>query len=277
MNPKSSDSVLIHIHVPKCAGSSINNTIRSKFGDRAAKYVSVKAFQRQVDTLSKRPGADEDQALEKAKKFLSDWERFLALEVEERDQSYDVVYGHMNWGYHSLFNRQTQYFSVIRPVISRVISFFNFVHSNPKHPQHRFFSENLRSINDVTPEFLDEFGRYRIQWGNYYCRAYTGRNIRTDEAYDKAEKAILSEIESGRFVCGSLDYIEAFLKSRGVIEEKLPKVNVTPKDSSQPYEVASLDMLSKSTRDVLESINQYDLRLLDKIGEWQEKNAPSWT
>lgn len=230
--------VFVHLHVAKCAGSSINRVLRDRFGERSVTHPDTERLKR-YDTL--------DNA--------------------GRDAELDCVTGHFQWGWHRRFNRKVIYFSVLRNPLERICSMFNFVHRRTQHPGHERLRRHLLDLNEITPEWLERFPGFNWQFTNQFCRVYNDGDL-TEATYPALEARVLSWMRAERFVVGDLDTIRQFMRAQGLLAEgkDLPRRNETSKYSVRhEYTHASPEMLSESTRQFLLERNRLDLRLLEAI------------
>lgn len=234
------DELLIHLHIPKCAGTSINTVLQDRFP-------GLILGNRNPETV----------------------ERLERLSVEERDRAFAVVLGHWEWGIHEKFSRPAVYFSVVRPPISRIASFYNFIHRDPNHGLHRVLKRSLTDLNAFA-DVLMENPHIRRNWSNYYCYAYSGRHPADEADYVAIETHVLAEMERGRLVVGSVARIAAFLRERGILDGDLPRRNVTDHDRTDgSFVPASFRTLRPETIARFERWNLYDIRLLSAIAEWE--------
>lgn len=232
----SGDPLLIHLHVPKCAGASVNYALRQHFGARAISLV---------------PGAQMNPA-------------FRAKTPQQRARRFDCAFGHLTFGAHTLFDRGCVYISATRDPLERVCSHFNFLHTRPDTGQHQFIKERLRDLDALTPRVLDEL----LAWGgftNAFCRTYGGRHPPTDRtAFETVRRRVVHNLEEGRLFVSSLPEIEAFLAEIGV--PPLPHRNRTDLarfDDFTPASPATLDARTRET--LIEHFCRWDYALLDVI------------
>lgn len=214
--------VLIHLHVPKCAGVSVSQALTRRFGARATGY----------DRRRKTPAT------------------FLAMTPAERDARYDCVFGHIPFGEHRLFGRPPVYISATRDPLERICSFFNFAHTRPNHPMHALLKARLRDLNDLTPAVATEPVLVR-PWRNAFCRVYGGIETALDDAaYQKVERRVAHALKSGRLYAAPLPQIAALLRAIGI--EALPHANRTDATGFDDFAPATPASLSPRTQSLLE-------------------------
>ncbi|PEQ14428.1 hypothetical protein B2G71_02210 [Novosphingobium sp. PC22D] len=165
--------MLIHIHVPKCSGSSVNALVSRKFGTRAVSFdhPDIKKILQEKDN------------------------RF-------RDENFDCFFGHTTANLDDLFDRPVIKFSIMRDPIDRICSFFNYIHMTPAHPLHSALRERLPTLDAMADGVFEDIDHLEANWCNYFCRAYSGKAVRTVSEFAAARASILREIEDGRLVVG---------------------------------------------------------------------------
>ena len=230
--------MLAHLHVPKCAGGAVNQVLRERF---AGRYLHG---------------------------FPKDVEPALRAHVAAGTTGeIDVIMGHVLFGIQDIIDRPSICFSAVRDPISRICSYFNFVHTFPSLAAHKQIKMQLKDLNEITPERLRSIANFRVQWRNALCRAYTG-NMRVNSAeWSDVWSLISSRIESGKLIVGDLDYITSWMRDMQILgdSEDLPKQKVTQVDRFNDYVVARPEMLTSKTVNRLRKWNEHDLRLMDKL------------
>lgn len=233
------DKILIHIHVPKCAGTSINRFLAKKFPERCLTYSNPEVRS-----------------------------EFMKLTVQERDSRYSAVRGHLYYGVHSYFSRSCQYFSVLRDPIERVCSYFNYVHLVKEHHNHAFFKENIRSIEDLSSELVLSNDSLRVNMNNYACRAYSGLQCNSLSEWDRVSKSVDNLVNSEQLYLGKLDSVLNFLAEENVCtrDDVLPQENVTKKlvTEDRDFEFATASNLSDACYGRLSALNSFDIRLYER-------------
>ncbi len=232
--------ILIHLHVPKCSGTSINRVLQRTF-----------------------PGAIVDNQTPAMVAKLN------SMTEAERDEKYKVVLGHWQWGVHRYFSKPAIYFSVVRSPISRICSFFNYIHTVRDHDQHQTFKDVLPNLNALSDEIMSR-PYFRANWSNYYCFAYSGRRPTDEPSFIAIQTQVLNSIRRGKLIVGPTERIATFLRERGILEGELPRANETsiaPGDKS--FVPARVEALTPQVMARLQRWNRYDIRLLSAISERQ--------
>ena len=99
--------ILIHIHIPKTAGSTLNAMLSEAFGEHRQFLCALPEHA----------------------------EALAAMPQEERDRL-DFIFGHYPYGLHRLFTRPVVYMTSLREPRRRILSFYRFVLSQQDHPLH---------------------------------------------------------------------------------------------------------------------------------------------
>lgn len=232
------EKVLIHIHVPKCAGTSINAFLASKFPGQSLAFSDPKSR-----------------------------DQFLKLGVKQRDDMYAFLFGHIVYGVHTNFSKDYQYFSALRDPIERICSYFNFVHSREDHPDHEFFKKNIQSIEDISTELVLSNDCLRLNLSNYACRAYSGVLCKNHKDWLSVSDVIETRVNSGKLFLGKIDAVMNFLVEINACEKDdvLPRENVAKiKKIDSDIDYATVNKLSQACYQTLCALNTFDIRLYEK-------------
>ena len=227
--------LLIHLHVPKCAGAAINLALDRVHRGRVL-------------------GGPVAEAIAKLD----------ALSVAERDATYDVVLGHHVWGIHERFGRPFVCFSATRDPLERICSYFNYIHTRPDHPLHRLFKQCLPDLGRANDDDLACHPFFALEWKNYFCRVYGGGPTSADD-FVAVEAAVAERMADGTLVVGALPHILAFLRGRGLLEGELARYNVTEVEGRDDFVPATVAGLGASMEAKLRAWNALDYRLLAMI------------
>ncbi len=121
------DSLVIFMHVPKTAGTSLRHIVQSQFQpNNVFEFYNLKTQPPKVHKgIEKYHNLS--QAQKKAIKFVS---------------------GHIGFGLHEFLSRPCSYITVLRDPVERVISYYNFLLRN----------QNIIVKNKTLPEFVQTFG-----------------------------------------------------------------------------------------------------------------------
>lgn len=228
------EPVLIHLHVPKCAGGAVYEVMRKRFGKGVVRLSGghADATLSQMDT-----GA------------------------------LDAVTGHILWGVHRHFARRCLYFSAVREPVARICSYFNFLHTQPRTRLHTKIKTALTDLDDLEPSLFRRIPALRMRWRNAMCRAYTGIVGVSEMEWEDVWPIIEARLADGTLVVRDLAGITAFLEERGVHEGPLPKQKVTELDAFDDYVPALPETLKPATVDRVRALNQLDVRLMDALRE----------
>lgn len=222
--------VLIHLHVQKCAGTSINTALADRFRGRCLTHGG-----NPID--------------------------FSKLSNKQRDARYDIVFGHYFYGIHSRFNRPCCYFSATRDPLERLCSLFNYVHRRVDHPAHSMLRARLRDLDDIGHEHLD-FPFFQNVWKNVFCRVYSGVRKPIDEdTFPTIRRRIVNRCLIGEMLVANLSQITDFLNLIDI--HSIPHKNKAVIDDAVNYVPASTTTLKPKTLVFLRrNFCRYDYRLI---------------
>lgn len=229
--------ILIHLHVPKCAGSSVNTALARHFKGRCYTHAAApKSNMQNIENITK----------------------------EQFDDKYDVVFGHFRFGFHKNFNRNYYYFSATRDPLDRICSFFNFLHTRPQHSSHKFIKSTLRDLNDLNEDILS-LPNFRGPWRNVFCRSYSGMmQPISEDNYDTVKRRVIRQCMSGKMLISNLNEIQEFLDVLGV--GKIPVRNVTDTTKFDDFVPARAPDLTPRVRDLIAAeLCYFDYELLHTI------------
>jgi hypothetical protein len=226
--------VLIHLHVPKCAGSALSAALQRRFGARALNGVAAHAAMKAGD----RP----------------------------LDGRCDAVFGHLTYGVHALFDRPCVYLSATRDPIERICSYFNYVHARPRHPLHAAFRTHLRSLDDLRGATLEAIPGLAPEIRSPFCRVWSGRPAVREGNAAQIAAEVEARVRAGRLVVGTPAEAAAWL-ARRIGPFALGRHNVTDL-SAIPADVvpARPETLGAHARALLERYNRFDVGLIERVG-----------
>ncbi|GAB5375338.1 MAG: hypothetical protein AcusKO_18000 [Acuticoccus sp.] len=226
--------VLIHLHVPKCRGSSINRALGRRFRPRC--FTKTANNERYQNYLKKSPAA--------------------------RDTRYDAVVGHLLYGEHERFTRPCLYISATRDPIERLCSLFNHIQTRRDHPYHAYLREHLPDLNELSRMRLfntDLRGQFTERFNRTYARP-----LGPAGDPDANRAMVVEEVRAGRMLIAPFETITAFLSALGITE--IPTLNVTDLRDPQGFVPARAQDLTPRVRRLLEQqFCKHDYRLLEAI------------
>lgn len=117
--PKTDNQYAIFLHIPKTAGTTLNEILKQQYGKKAMHWVTG------------------------AKQFES------VGEMEQvRDGSIRLFNGHMCFGLHKFLPGEATYITFLRHPVDRAISLYYHIARNPKHPQYETIRDCDLSLKD---------------------------------------------------------------------------------------------------------------------------------
>jgi len=215
--------VIIHIHVPKTAGTTINAMISQAVPG--------------VHFAYSNPGQSE---------------RFAAMSQQERDEI-DFVFGHFSYGLHTFFTRNTVYVASLREPVERILSAYKYIRATESHPKHAF-------LRQCAPDFA-AFLRYavedeniRAEVDNEQVRQISGE-MDLSESYDDIFHKALSNISVPNFICAESDNLELML---GVVSERLGlKFGAVPRLNVSAEQINSRNLLAALPDESFQVLQQF--------------------
>ena len=234
--------VLFHLHVPKCAGTSINRALAAHFKQRA---------------VSVSPGP-----------HLTP--RYRDMSPQERDAAFDCGYGHLLFGEHRRFTRRCVYISATRDPLARFCSHFNYMHTRSHTRRHAQLKAVLRDLDDLTADAVAMLKEWRI-FTNPFCRSYAGEAPPEDaQNFERFHKRVTYHIRRGDLLVDELGGIERFLEAMGTGE--IGRFNVTDNSQFDDFVPARPADLRPAVRDMIEAaFCQWDRRLLDAVSTMHDR------
>ncbi|EPX84477.1 hypothetical protein ruthe_02157 [Rubellimicrobium thermophilum DSM 16684] len=226
--------VLVHIHVPKTAGTSFNGILRAQVPKEAWLPLTVET--------------------------MGD---LLRLPMEAR-RAIRLVTGHVEHGVGQHFPQETLYLTILRKPGPRLFSFYLFVRRTPTHPLHRMVSEAQMSFADFLRN-ADRLPGLRNELDSGQMRRLAGMLRpqflgREEEAFARA----VHNLFSPDMIFGLTEDFDGFLQrllALGIITQAPPlRENISPERDRFEAEVAALP---PDARAIYDRFLHWDSRLYD--------------
>jgi hypothetical protein len=152
----SSSSVVIFLHLPKAAGTTLKQLLR-RF------YPSERTFT--VDDAVVEAFGDETwKEVSPEKRWEHARSKFANLPTR-RKQNVDVVMGHMFFGWHRLTPRPCKYITVLRDPVARVASHYRYMRSLSDHPVARQIQHHNLSLSGyIDAGLADRFDNIQVRF-----------------------------------------------------------------------------------------------------------------
>ncbi len=135
------NDLLIFLHIPKAAGSTIHHILAHQYPAEAVYSIEGDRVQESYDALR-------------------------ALQEDEKEQ-FSCIKGHLPFGVHEFFRGQSTYITFLRDPANWVRSYYTFILSIPAHPFHQ---------EVAACQGLEEFCGLLTEWGmdDYQTRILAG-------------------------------------------------------------------------------------------------------
>lgn len=227
-------NIFVFCHVPKAGGTTLANVIKSNYSKN------------QIITLGNGKGHINFKDLKKkGPAFYEDKEIILG--------------GHLNYGIHKVVSKEVQvkYFTFLREPISRIISLYYYIKSNPNHHHYNLIHKDKISLKEyVNSDITLEIDNWMVrQLGNAKAENRQISNLQ----YQQCMKIL----ENDFALVGIMENFNAeLIRLAKILKWKSApyylKANVNKKKPKQ-------DAISE---DIIESIkyrNKHDINLYNKI------------
>lgn len=226
---------LIHLHIPKSAGSSLSTIIRRQSAPEGLLAVN-----------------DGDLA------------RLRAM-PRDKIRSLRFVFGHLSHGVAAAFPQRCTYITLLRDPEERLLSFFRYVQRDPEHPLH---GELVRGVGGFGGflERVAETGTALQEVDNGQIRRLAGHraNSRAPAAMERIFREALGNIFAPDMMYGLSEDLEGFLvrlRAAGHITRfKIIEKNKAPSPAS--LETARAE-LSAPQRALLDDFTAWDRRFYE--------------
>lgn len=240
---------IIFVHVPKCAGSSINSYCKSLLDSRFfGKSVRINDVQLDTSELARAVG-------------------------EARRAAY--VYGHMSWDTMTAVHAQrcAFVFTFLRDPVDRLQSLYRYATNLPASKRARAMGDSRLAQRIGTMSPLEYFScdawRLRFDTNNFMVRQFAGNlnyipdsKAQWEEAVNRAKKNLKSIDMIGFHHTFSNDFERLISKLMMPRPKAVPQVNRTSDLLAEaPCSVDSV--FDKRTMKVIEPLVRYDYQLFD--------------
>lgn len=169
----------IFVHIPKCAGGTIQEHIESqipeseRFGPHNPYYKQEIA---RVLRGSERKQCQTDSTLVKRSWIMA----YLSSLSPARRNSIRCVYGHAaHYGVHTLFERQPRYFTFLREPLARFVSYYNYIRTARVTPQRLTGYEIQKSDGSLrtVDEWLEEANLAQYSMTGFLLHTLRAENL----------------------------------------------------------------------------------------------------
>ena len=232
--------VVIHLHVPKTAGSSLNSVLEQHYP--------------KAQVLNGVGGAP--------------LTKLAALPQQDRD-ALRLITGHAPYGIHELLLRPHLYLCLLRQPGPRLYSFYKYILRAKDHPLHNVASKRAMSFGDFL-SFVDARRGDRIEFDNGQLRRLAG--AMTLQSLGREERLLpqaLAHLFADDMLFGLSEDFGSYLErlaGRGIIFH--PQVR---HDNQSPVSVSfdnAVSALTEAERDILARFTVWDQKLYDAASEW---------
>lgn len=231
--------VVIHLHVPKTAGTSLNSLLEQHYP--------------KAQVLNGVGGAP--------------LAKLAALPQQDRD-ALRLITGHAPYGIHELLSRPHLYLCLLRQPGPRLYSFYKYILRAKDHPMHNIVAKQTMSFGDFL-SFVDSRRNNRIEFDNGQLRRLAG--AMTLYSLGREERLLpqaMSHLFADDMLFGLSEDFAAYverLAGRGIIFH--PQLR---HDNRSPVSVSfenAVNALTEAERDILARFTAWDQKLYDAAKE----------
>ncbi len=229
--PKSSARTLIHLHIPKSAGSSLSRLL---VGDTK---------QNERITLG-------DNSLQRLREF-----------PPARLRSLKLVFGHLTHGIGKRLPLPCHYISVLRQPGPRILSFYRYIERTDHHPLYKTVNGQKMSFGAFL-DFTAANPQFRMEVDNGQIRRLGGNMKITSLGQERGLlRRALHNIFAPNFTYGLTDHFDGFQKrlvKQGLLSATTPiRENAAPEPGKLEME---LDALTPQQREIYDHYIFWDSR-----------------
>ena len=229
------DRILIHLHIPKTAGTSLTTILAQNYPDGTRKGLNP-------DDLSKP--AD-------------------VLKNEFRDIK--LTYGHLPHGVANLIGRKHLYICALRRPGPRILSYYNYIKNTVNHPVHKHLVAKSMSFGTFLEWASDPQNVFRKEINNGQVRQLAGLAAPNDARLEKDLLPLaISHLLGPDMIFGLTEMFDDFLDALRS-QKIITKLNRVTKNAS-PYRVdfdGFLKELSPKHKEIYDDFTRWDNILYD--------------
>lgn len=219
---------LIHLHIPKCGGTSLTSIIGAS------------------------RGSGESLAIDHG-----DIERFLQMPDSEL-RRLDFIFGHLEYGFASNLPQGAVYVCALRRPGPRVYSFFNYVKQTREHPFHSVLNDAGMDFGQFI-EFANANSDLRTECENGQVKRIAGEMKSPSppvelELFQRAVRNMLSD----NMIFGLTEHLDLLLKNLQQRHMIGPYKNV----------IENVSASSVSFEDAIRSLSDFQLGVLEEFTYW---------
>jgi hypothetical protein len=222
-----SDKTVLFVHIPKTAGTTLNNILERQYPPEAM-YVLA-------------PNAQEKLAA------------YYQLDAKEKEQ-YRIIFGHMGFGLHEHLPGPYSYFTILREPIDRCVSFYYFARRLPEHYLHKYVFDQAWSLAQFVESGIT------IMMDNFQTRLISG--VWEDPAYGQCSPDLLTQAK--RNLENHFDMVgltSEFDRTLLLLKRQYGWNNIYYTPQNVTRQRPSARRIDQNTRNLLAAHNQLDIEL----------------
>jgi hypothetical protein len=228
----SSGRTIIHLHIPKTAGSSLSRLLVSD--TQPNERITIGDNSR--DQLTSLPPA--------------------------RLSQLKLIFGHLTHGIAETLPQRCHYVSVLRQPGPRILSFYRYVSRTDHHPLHEKLTRQNMSFGDFL-EFTAANPQFRMEVDNGQIRRLGGNMEVSGLGHERALlRHALHNVFAPNFTFGLTDHFDGFQKR--LVKQRLLSATTSIRENAAPMPGqldAELDALSRKQRGIYNGYVAWDDQL----------------
>lgn len=218
---KTERPTILFLHIPKAAGTTLTNALLPNF---SASSVLQFPGGRPLDELS---------AKERARLQL--------------------VYGHFEYGVHELLSQPSEYVTLLREPVDRVISLYCFIRREPRHRLHA----SLKAEDVSLEEFLDQQLTREID--NHQTRLLSGARL----PFGELTRTHLERAKRNLARCAVVGVQHRFEEFFASVQQRYAlRIRPVRNELVAPQRIG-VDDLDRTVYEKIAALNQFDAELFD--------------
>ena len=225
--------LFIHLHIPKTGGTTLRDIIHRQY--RSKQILEIPKLEKSESIIKEISGSKINQLI--------------------------MIQGHLKYGIHKIFHRNTKYFVIIRNPIHRVLSTYYYVLNQTNNPQNLSTSNNQMTIYDFVQSGVNPF------LINGQTQLIAGKTSKSNDPLIRSEELFLKakyNIDNHFIFIGITElFDESILLLKNLLNWTTPYYSRANRTKKKP----NYNEISPEIRSFIEEHNQLDQKLYEAARE----------